>query len=105
MTTEDLKTAFEDLWNLKFPDPVETDDLADWIMELAEFDGYVAGIASTILKHGSTDTDTTNVGSKFEEFGERLSKIRITADGDRSTYEECKNYLEVLRAVVNEIGK
>ena len=99
----ELKTAFERLWNLPFPDVAGGDELADWIMELAEFESYIAGIASTILECGSTDTDTASVGRDLEKFGERLMSIRVTTDDDRLRHEECKSYLEALRGLVKEL--
>jgi len=45
----ELEKAFKELEQMSFPKHPESDELSDWILELAELDGYIAGITSNAV--------------------------------------------------------
>jgi len=101
MTTT-LKDVFASLQILTFPSSAESDDLANWITELAEFDGYVAGIATMLLSRG--DADTSSLEKQMGELMARLDGLHqcIPAE-DTCIYDECKRYAATLKDVIKSI--
>jgi hypothetical protein len=100
MTTT-LESTFQNLQALGFPEAGESDDLADWIAELSEFDGHVAGIATTIMADGNADTSKL----KDEAVKLRLRLIQITdiPNEDREGFENCKKYFFALEEVIENL--
>ena len=47
---EAVKQAYEKLAELPFPKAVKNDDFMEWISDLAELDGYYAGMAISLLE-------------------------------------------------------
>lgn len=98
-----LNTAFDKLKATAFPGYAESDDLADWISDLAEFDGYVAGIASTIIGGGRVSIDKLH--RELDEMKIRLSAIDEFPEDDQLVYDSCTKYMQALEEVVLEIAK
>ena len=92
-----LKKCFDELRGMNFPEPGESDELADWIGELAEFDGYIAGLATTALA-GSAIKDIPK--DEVENMKLRLVSIKDIPDEDMSVRSECVSYLDVLERLI-----
>ena len=97
MTTT-LARAFERLKKLPFPEFAESDKLADWQADLSEFDGHVAGIATTILAGGKTDL--TMISVQVNELRQRLDRLKDIPLEDREIMVECKQYFNAIEEVV-----
>ena len=83
-----LERSFNALKALDFPrGEVESDDLADWILELAEFDGYVAGLATSILAKGSADT--SKLSDEAAKLRLRLFEVTNIPNEDLMGFENC----------------
>jgi DNA repair ATPase RecN len=100
MTTT-LQSTFERLKQLRFPEFAESDELADWQAELSELDGHIAGIATTILAGGHPDSST--IQKQVTELRNQLESITDITDEDREIFAECKNYVDALEEVVQNM--
>ena len=94
--TQDLSAAFERLKNLPFPEAGESDDLDDWISELAEVDGYVAGLAVSVL---GGDTTRERPETVLESMRQQLEAIEDVTKEDRTLKQQCSTYLSALEVV------
>jgi hypothetical protein len=95
-----IKKSFEDLQQLPFPKATKNRDLVDWISELAEMDGFYAGLATTLLLNKPIKI------KKFPEF-ETLFKGLEKLQGQRGIsevrYREYENYLMTLEHLAKDI--
>ena len=94
-----LKTAFDKLLAVDFPEFAESDELADWMADLAELDGHVAGIATSIIS-GIHFVDTSKLSLELYKLKKRLSMIDDIPEEDKLIYDECIRYLQVIEEVV-----
>ncbi|GIW99631.1 MAG: hypothetical protein KatS3mg111_2964 [Pirellulaceae bacterium] len=99
--TATLASAFERLKKLPFPEFAESDELADWQADLSEFDGHVAGIATTILAGGKADL--TTIPGHVDELRQRLQTMGDIAPEDREIMLQSKQYLNALEEVVQNL--
>ena len=93
-----LDDTFQHLQNLPFPEAGEGDDLSDWIGELSEFDGHVAGIASTIISNGSADT--SKLLGEAKKLRLQIENVSDYPEEDREIYKSCKKYLCAIEDVI-----
>lgn len=100
MTTT-LASAFERLKELPFPEFAESDELADWQADLSEFDGHVAGIATTILAGGKADL--TTIPKHVDELRQRLETMADIPPEDREIMVQSKQYFDALEEVVQNM--
>ena len=99
-----LRTVFEALQRLEFPEHPESDKLDAWLLELAELDGYLAGVASSVI--GGVEPWTIVVAG-IGPLASSLQEIAVASDGDRVILARCKEYadrLQQLRRVLIEVG-
>ena len=100
MTTT-LASAFERLKELPFPDFAESDELADWQADLSEFDGHIAGIATTILTGGNVDV--TTIPEHIDDLRQRLEKMADIPPEDRELMIRSQQYFHALEEVVQNM--
>ena len=93
---------------LKFPDSdIESDKLADFYAELAESDGYYAGLIGRIIKGQWKNND--NIDFSYLTFlRDKLCNVdkNLLSDKDKIRYKECAAYLvflEKLPSVINHM--
>ena len=103
MTTEarhDLQLAFDRLRSVPFPrDSALSDELSDLHAELAEYDGHVAGIASSLLGNAPVDASLLRSDDVLQSGLERAaSELR---GGAQATAEEYLAYFRLLEDVLN----
>lgn len=101
---QDLSTAFDRLKTLPFPAVGSVDELGeeldDWISELAEVDGYIAGLAVSVLGGDSTQEGTEEV---LKSMRKRLEAAEIVTEEDLAVKERCSVYLSALEAVAEHL--
>ena len=90
-----LDSALNQLQRRSFPGHPEDVELAGWILELAEIDGHIAGLAATVL--GATRAEAVHLDD-VASHAHRLTEIRVVGEDER-VYDDCVAYLEVLRQV------
>jgi len=92
-----LANAFDRLRKMPFPKFAENDELSDWQTYLIELDGYVAGIATTVLSGGTSDftVDTAHI----HKLRRQLEAIHDIPTEDQGIFLECKHYLTALEEV------
>ena len=78
----------------------KNDEIADWIADLAEIDGYYAGLASSALDgaRASSGVDLSHLEKLEAEL--RLLSLK---NENQSLVIECRNYLESLRSLADLI--
>lgn len=99
MRTEALEIAYRRLERLAFPEHPDDDALDTWMYELLEMDGYVAGIASSLL--AGHKMDTRHLRHQMARLASGLAAI--DPDGlshrDKGIQAECKVYLALLTEI------
>ncbi|GIH11639.1 hypothetical protein Rhe02_97060 [Rhizocola hellebori] len=95
-TSDALRVAVAKWEGLGFPDHADGEDLEAWLMDLLQTDGYIAGIASTVLNgghhHGRLDEQTS--------LSQRLAEISADTLHDQKVVAASREYLKALREVV-----
>jgi hypothetical protein len=96
MTIDQLQTAMDVLRRLDFPGHPNDPDLAEWILDLAELDGHLVGLASTALasraSHSATRLDSASTHRA------RLHVIKVVG-ADKAIYDQCVAYAVALERV------
>ena len=99
MKTPTLESCFQHLQTLRFPEGRDNDELADWIVDLTEFDSHVDGIVVTRL--AGAVAETSELIDRAIELRLRLEQIVEIPDQDRKVHRDCKDYYRALKDVVN----
>ncbi len=97
---EVIKQYFDDMQSVPFPDAGESDDLADWIADLAELDGHIAGLAATALGGFRVMSVPKN---KMAEMKARLQAIDNIPPEDVIVREQCEAYFAALQRVAEAL--
>jgi hypothetical protein len=94
---EELKRAFDKFRSLPFPEDSENDEVSQLHAELAEYDGFVAGLVATLLQG-----DDMSPHLRFDnELEDRLA--RIARWGGPTARADARKHLEYLGALKNLI--
>jgi len=103
MTMATIKQALEQLDETEFPVFPEDDALSDWVGELAEFDGYVAGLAMSAS--GGAKVDVRQLSEQAKRFREAFAQLPTSyaVAEDNAIYSACNRYLELIEALVMAI--
>jgi|SRR5579872_47008 len=88
-----LQAAFDALKSLDFPQRPESDELHEWLLELAEIDGHLAGLASSVI--GGADARMLAI-SDIGSFADSLQKIDVVSESDRMIHARCMRYADRL---------
>lgn len=91
---EALRGAFDRLRKTSFPDHPHDLDLAGWVLDLAEADAYVAGLADTVLAGGRPVGPVAGL----EDLKSRLTELRAVGE-DEEILAQCVRYFAALRDV------
>ena len=99
MSALSARERFAEFRRLPFPKPGGSEELADWITDLAEVDGYYAGLIESALAGGSKGPlDTTHI----TELRLRLHEISSSIDPKyRTALKGAKRYAEALYDLVS----
>lgn len=100
MTTA-LTDAFEYLKELPFPKFAQSNALSDWQADLAELDGYIAGIATTVL--GGGHADLSKLHASINKSRTWLETIQDIPAEDHDTLMDCRHYLDALDKIVQNL--
>ena len=92
---DELRTAFENLMALPFPGHPDDLELAGWVLDLAEIDGHVAGLATSALGASRPQTVSSNVAAPHLA---RLREIRVVGE-DEVIYDGCVVYAQAVERV------
>jgi len=90
-----LASAFDQLKSRPFPGHPDDPDLAEWVLELTELDGHIAGLAATALGSGLAQVLSVH---EVADHARRLDDIRVVGD-DEGIYEVCAAYVHALQRV------
>jgi hypothetical protein len=93
-TTNILKVAYAAFRELPFPEFPHNEVLAEWLADLAEIDGYYAGLAESALSGRCLEHELIELGS----LNQRLAAINEEDldKEDKKIYYECQAYLRAL---------
>jgi hypothetical protein len=101
MEYEKLRQLIDHHIQLSFPAHPYNDKLAEWILDLSEFDAYYLGIANFFLnKKKLQQLDF----SDFDEMNIRLRAIVLDSDKDKSIFDSCVKYMDSIHAIISEIN-
>jgi hypothetical protein len=87
---------------LPFPEHPDNDKLAEWILELSEFDGHYLGIANSFLNNKKSEKIDF---SDFEKMNNRLTTIVSESDNDRIILDSCYKYMISIKNIIEEINE
>lgn len=89
-----LKQLYEQFLLLSFPHADNQEEvLTDWVGELAEIDGYYAGLAETLIRNKPVQIkNPPSLDSLFK----RLNTLRDQSKISEGQYRECEQYLLAL---------
>ena len=96
-----LAECTQRLLRLEFPNFPEDDLLSDWLAELAEMDGHVAGPAKSSRSFGRDKT--IELREDLRKCRSRLDTIQVSLVEDQSIYIACKEYVAVLIQVADSL--
>ncbi|MBX3435033.1 MAG: hypothetical protein KF847_17080 [Pirellulales bacterium] len=96
-----IKAQLDRLKSLPFPAWAEDDTLSDWQTELAEVDGYLAGLASQAI--GGENPDTNMVAQHVRQLRAGLEAIHGLPAEDRAIRTECEAYLVALENLAQSL--
>ncbi|MEM9040210.1 MAG: hypothetical protein AAGD33_09990 [Actinomycetota bacterium] len=97
---DELRTAFENLTALPFPAHPDDIELADWVLELAEIDGHIAGLATGALGASRPQTIKSHAATSHLA---RLRDIRVVGD-DECMYDACIVYAQAVERVESALN-
>lgn len=87
-----LSEALEQLKELPFPDHPDDPDLAEWVLELAELDGHIVGLATTALGSARICPTESVAAAQHEAL---LSEMGAVGE-DEAIYNDCRGYVRKL---------
>lgn len=90
------------LRKLPFPEWAEDDMLAEWQSELAETEGFVAGLATSAIAGGSPDTSM--VGHHMHKLREAFDAVVNVPEEDREIYAHCAQYMAALEDLARSLN-
>lgn len=95
-----LKHLYEEFLQLPFPQGSNHKDLTDWVSELAEMDGFYAGLAVTLIMDKSIKIkEFPSLDSLFA----RLKKLKQCSTISENHYQEYEHYLWALERLANGV--
>lgn len=101
---DELQNALRELTSLAFPDSsIEGEELAELFAQLAEADGYIVGIAQSVLAGDRAPFDRRELDC-FEGLSRRFDLLVVSED-DRSVYEACRRYLKSIQKVADVLRR
>jgi hypothetical protein len=86
-----VRTAVDDLKAEEFPDHPSSIELANWILDLVELDGHIAGKALSILG----GVATVHHRGEAQALRKELDSIGVVGD-DEAIRDMCRAYIEKL---------
>ncbi len=92
---DELRTAFENLAALPFPAHPDDIELSEWVLELAEIDGHIAGLATSALGASRPQAMRLDVAALHLA---RLHEIRVVGE-DECIYDSCVVYAKAVERV------
>lgn len=87
-----LSEALEQLKQRPFPDHPDDPDLAEWVLELAELDGHIVGLATTALASARMGPTVSVAAVQHKAL---LSEMGAVGD-DEAIYNDCCSYIRTL---------
>src|SRR5437868_2853582 len=99
MTKTKLKQSYEEFLSLPFPKGNQ-EAVANWIAELAEVDGYYAGLAESLIQN--QPLKVYNLPS-LDPLFHGLKKLHHHPGISENQYREYKHYLLTLEKLAKEI--
>ena len=96
-----LAQAWQDFVELPFPGHPDDPDLSDWVLDLAELDAHVAGLARSALSGGPV---TAPPVGDIEQSARRLAALRVVGE-DEEIYRQCQEYIESLAKVADALAE
>ena len=103
MSLEDLKTKYDILQKMSFPDSEQSEQLAEWVFDLMEVDAYYSQLTLAVLETRDyqlcKDADLLKVkGIKFW-----LESFKKIPGNDRPNVAYAKLYITALEKMVDEL--
>jgi hypothetical protein len=95
---EELARAFKIFESIPFPEDSDDDEFSQLHAELVEYDGYIAGLISTLLEGGYVSPNLLRFDYDLQA---RLQKIVIEGTPESSLYaKKYLNYLDALKQLL-----
>lgn len=92
-----LSQALEELKGLAFPGHPNDSELAEWVLDLAELDGHVVGLAVSALASGRSDLARSSECARHEA---RFTRLGV-AESDEAIYHSGRLYVRRLQCIEN----
>ncbi|MDD4869890.1 MAG: hypothetical protein PHR77_04960 [Kiritimatiellae bacterium] len=95
-----IHKEYEKFNQLTFPEKPQDIRLLDWILDLAEMDGYYSGIAETVLaSHRMEKIEAKGLNEKMAE----LDTFDLKEEKDKKILNECQIYIRGLISLVSAL--
>lgn len=88
--------------NLPFPTINNNEELADWITDLAEADGYYVGLAVSLIAGKSIKRIPSS--THLQQMRKRLEKLKESEHIDGKLFKQCLNYLLSLEKLAKALA-
>jgi hypothetical protein len=95
-----LLGAYDELMKKTSPEFSENDNLSDWISDLAEIEGTVAGLAFSKL--GGRNKTIPNLKKEILNLKIRIEGLNEEfSEDDQTIYSDCLSYFEIIERIAN----
>lgn len=103
MSFEGLKSKYDVLQKLSFPDSEQSDELAEWVFDLMEVDAYYSQLALAVIEADDYSLCEEADFLKAKALKIRLESFRKIPGNDRPNVAYCKVYVTNLEKLVEEL--
>lgn len=105
MSCAELKSKYDILQKMSFPDSEQSEELAEWVFDLMEVDAYYSQLALAVI-----DANDFTLCDDADFLKVKTLKIRVESywkipGNDRPNVAYCKMYIIALEKLVKELER
>ena len=103
MPFTELKSTYDILQKLTFPDSEESEQLAEWVFDLMEVDAYYSQLALAVIEDKDYAVCQDADFLKVKTLKIWLESFRKIPGNDRHNIAYCKMYINTLERMVGQL--
>ena len=103
MSSESLEKAMKQHYEMRFPEFPNNDAFADWVASLAEYGGYVCGLATQVAS--GNDINFARLEIQHGQMTAQFNAIYSASFDlqDQAIHDACLVYMDCLDSLVREV--